>query len=87
MDALGGVILQARQEVGEPGLGVDIVELGGLDQGVDGGGAASPSSEPAKVQLWRPTAMARNARSAALFIMQRRPLSRKRVSAVQRLKL
>ncbi len=31
----------ARQHVGEPGLGIDVVELGGLDQGVDGGGAAA----------------------------------------------
>jgi hypothetical protein len=28
--ALGGVILQSRQDVGEPGLRVDVVELGGL---------------------------------------------------------
>src|SRR6266478_1908057 len=46
-----------------------------------------PSSDPANVQLWRPTAMPRRARSAALFDMHRRPSSRKRVSAVQRLRL
>ena len=33
------MILQAGQHVGEPGLRIDVVELGGLDQGVDGGGA------------------------------------------------
>jgi antitoxin component of MazEF toxin-antitoxin module len=31
---------QPRQHIGEPGLRIDAVELGGLDQGVDGGGAA-----------------------------------------------
>jgi len=35
------VILQARQHIGEPCQGVDVVELCGLDQGVDGGGAAA----------------------------------------------
>src|SRR3954452_5403720 len=34
---LGGVIGQPGEDVGEPGLRVDAVELGGLDQGVDRG--------------------------------------------------
>ena len=34
----GRVIGDAAQHVGEPGLRVDVVELGGRDQGVDGGG-------------------------------------------------
>jgi hypothetical protein len=29
-DALGRMILQARQHVGQPGLRIDVVELGGL---------------------------------------------------------
>jgi hypothetical protein len=29
-DALGRMILQARQQVGEPGLRIDVIELGGL---------------------------------------------------------
>src|SRR5512134_797341 len=33
------MIGQAGEDVGEPGTGVDVVELGGLDQGVDGGGS------------------------------------------------
>ena len=41
VDPPGGVIGQARQHVGEPGLRVDVVELGGLDQRVDRGGAAT----------------------------------------------
>jgi hypothetical protein len=32
------VIWQAREHVGEPSLRVDVVELGGCDQGVDGSG-------------------------------------------------
>ena len=40
-DPPGGMIGQARQHVGKPGLRIDVVELGGLDQGVDGGGAAA----------------------------------------------
>jgi hypothetical protein len=30
------MIVDARQHVGEPGLWIDIVELGGGDEGVDG---------------------------------------------------
>jgi hypothetical protein len=36
MDALGGMIRQAGQHVGEPGLWIDVVELGGGHQCVDG---------------------------------------------------
>src|SRR5262245_25876289 len=35
------MILQAREDVGEPGLWIDIVEPGGVDQRVDRGGALS----------------------------------------------
>src|SRR5580692_9291890 len=41
VDPLGGMILQSRQDVCEPGLRIDVVELGGFDEGVDGGGAAA----------------------------------------------
>ena len=37
VDPLGGMILQAREDMGEPGLRVDVVEPGGLDQRVDRG--------------------------------------------------
>ena len=36
MDALGGMIRQPGQHVGEPGLRIDVVELGGCDQRIDG---------------------------------------------------
>ena len=38
MEPRGRVIGDAAQHVGEPGLRVDVVELGGGDQGVDRGG-------------------------------------------------
>jgi hypothetical protein len=41
------MILQAREDVGKPGLRVDVIELGGLDQGVDRGGVLAASVEPA----------------------------------------
>ena len=40
-EALGRVIVQARQHVGEPGLRVDVIELGSLDQRVNRGGASA----------------------------------------------
>jgi hypothetical protein len=36
VDALGRVIWQAGQHVGKSGLWIDVVELGGGDEGVDG---------------------------------------------------
>ena len=36
MNALGRVIRQAGQHVGKPSLWIDVVELGGGDEGVDG---------------------------------------------------
>ncbi len=39
VDALGRMIGETGKDVGEPGAGIDVVELGGFDQGVDGGGA------------------------------------------------
>ena len=36
---LDSMIVDTRQHVGEPGLWIDIVELGGSDEGVDGSGA------------------------------------------------
>ena len=42
VDALGGVIRQAGEDVGEPGPLVDIVDLGGVDERVNGACAAPP---------------------------------------------
>ena len=35
------MILQAREDIGEPGLRIDVAELGGLDQRVDRSGATA----------------------------------------------
>ena len=40
-DPLGRMIGQPSKQIREPGLRVDVVELGGLDQRVDGGGTAA----------------------------------------------
>jgi len=34
VDPLGGMILQVREDIDEPSLRIDVVELGGLDQRV-----------------------------------------------------
>ena len=44
-DAPGRVILQARQHIDQPSLRIDVVELGGLDQRVDGRGAPTAGIE------------------------------------------
>jgi hypothetical protein len=41
VDLLGRMILQSCEDIGEPGLRVDVVELCGLDQRVDSSGAAA----------------------------------------------
>ncbi len=41
IDPFSRMILQARQDIGEPGLRVNVVEFGRFDQGVDGGGATA----------------------------------------------
>src|SRR5690606_19718238 len=42
-NALGGMAGGAGQHVAQPSFGIDVVELGGLDQGIDGGGALAPA--------------------------------------------
>ena len=39
IELAGRVTWETAQNVGEPGLGVDVVEFGGVDQAVDDGGA------------------------------------------------
>ena len=80
MEQAGWMIGQAGEDVGEPGLRIDAVQLRGLDQGIHRGRAFATRSDPAKVQLWRPTAIPRSARSAALLLRQMRPSTMKRVS-------
>jgi hypothetical protein len=42
-DTVGGVAWKATEDIGEPGSGIDAVQLAGLDQRVDGGGALAPA--------------------------------------------
>ena len=42
-DLVGRVIWKAGEHVGEPCLGIDVVYLAGLDQGIDSGGTISAS--------------------------------------------
>ena len=53
-DAPGGMIRQAGQHVGEPSLWIDVVELGGGDEGVDDAARRPPSSEPARSNFFYP---------------------------------
>lgn len=84
VNALGRVIRQAGQDFGKPSLWIDVIELGGGDEPVDGSRTPAVLTEPAKVQFLLPTATVRNSRSAALFDMHRPPSTRKRVKASQR---
>ena len=42
-DFVGGVIWKPGQHVSEPGLRIDVVDLAGFDQGIDGGGTMAAS--------------------------------------------
>ena len=86
MDAFGGMIRQAGEYVGKPGLRIDVVELGGGNQRVDRSGAPAALIGASEGPVLSPEGNGRSWRSAALFDMQRRPSSRKRVKASQRLR-
>ena len=87
MDALGRMIWQLSEHVGEPGLRIDVVELRGCDECVDSSRSTATFVRAGEGPVAAPSAMARSSRSAALLDMHRRPSSRKRVSALQRLRL
>ncbi len=73
-----------REDVGEPGLRIDVVHFGGDDQAIHGGGARPTRSEPQNNHDLRPRAIPRSSRSAALFDRQTRPSVRNSVKACQR---
>ena len=82
------------QDVGQPGLRIDIVQFGSDNQAVTirlyiTAARWPPRSEPANNYNhdFLPRAIPRSARSAALFERQIRPSSRKRVKAGQRLSI
>src|ERR1700734_1775403 len=41
IDALGGMVLQAGEDIGEPGVRIDVIDPGGVDQGIDRSSAAT----------------------------------------------
>src|SRR5512132_686082 len=47
-DAIDGVVGDAGEHVAEPGFWIEAVELGGLDQGIEGGGTITASVGPGK---------------------------------------
>ena len=51
MEARGSVIVDPMQHVGEPGLRIDAVELGGDDQAVEKSGALSAPVGTGEQQL------------------------------------
>ena len=69
----------AGEHVGQPSLGVDIVELGGDDEAVQEGGALAAAIGAGE--------QPRSARSAVLLVRQMRPSSRKRAKEAQRLSM
>ena len=85
--ALDGMLGDARENVGEPGLRIDVVHLGGDDQAVHHRGTLAAAIRAAEQPRLRPKAMPRTPRSAALFDRQMRPSSRKWVNALQRLSM
>jgi hypothetical protein len=83
IDAGDLAVGDAGQGIGEPGLGIDAIELGGLDQGAgDGGGAAAVKRPDEQIVLRadrnrsQPMATERIARSAVLLSSSRMPCSR-----------
>lgn len=75
VNALGGMIRQAAEYIGEPSLRIDVVELGAGDEGVDGRGASAALIGACEGPILLPTATSRSSRSAALFNMQSCPSS------------
>ena len=71
-DAVGGG--QLGEDVGEPGARIDVIELAGLDQGIDGCGAAAPRVRAGEGPIASASAPQRKARSAA--VSRRSRLSR-----------
>jgi hypothetical protein len=71
---------------GEPGLGTDVVHLGRDDQAVQEGGTLAAAIGAGEQLGLAPSARPRNARSAALFVRQILPSSRK-LKAAHRLSM
>ena len=77
----------AAQDVGEPSLRVDAIELGGADQGVDRRRALAATIGTREQPRLPAEGNTAQRALAALFDRQIRPSSRKRVKAGQRLSM
>jgi hypothetical protein len=62
VDPFGRMVRQAREDIREPSLRIDVVELGGLDEWM-AAARRPPWSDPKKVQFFRPSAIQRTVRS------------------------
>ena len=87
VDLSGRMVGDAADDVGEVGLGVDMVELAGLDDGVENRGAVAAGVGAEEGPVATSQRQRADGRSAALLDISRRPSLVKRVSASQRLVL
>ena len=74
----------AGEHVGEPGLRIDIVQLGGLDECVHESGAFRPALRSREQPGFAAEGDAAQRPLGGLLVRQARPSSRKRVNAGQR---
>lgn len=78
-------ISNTSENVGKPGLGIDLVEAAGRDHRQHDGDTIGAGRLPPKVQLRLPNAVPLNASSAQLLVKQILPSSMKRAKSSQRL--
>jgi hypothetical protein len=86
VNALSGVILQAGEEVSEPGMRIDVVDPGRVDQGVDGGGAPATFIGASKGPIVATHGNWPDLPLGGMMDMHSRPSSRKRVRATHRVR-
>ena len=78
------MIRHSGDDVGEPGVGIDVVEATGLDEGIHGGGTVTAAVGACERPVASSDCYGPSMRSAALLVMQIRPSWRKRVKLSQR---
>jgi hypothetical protein len=81
------MIWQSGEHVGEPGTRIDVVELGGLDQRVDGCGAPAAVVRSCKSPIAAADGNTTQRPLGGLLDTHNRPSSRKRVRLLQQLRL
>jgi hypothetical protein len=84
VQSLLGQIVDAGEDIGQLGLGGDVVELGGDLKLYMNAARWPPRSLPANIHARRPRATPRNALSAVLLVRQRRPSVRNRANRSHR---